>query len=175
MTQEQHLVLVIFVGIAAAAFLIQSVAVLGIFLRFRKLSARLDRLLAEVTAKMQGVSDHLDEVLQAAKPVADHMVSINGSIASMATTLRERVEALDKFAAEMTDSSRLQVAKVDDLISGSVVKFDDTLTVLQKSIVEPVTEITALLKGLKIGLEFFFRGPRAADVSRARQDEEMFI
>ncbi|MBI4484094.1 MAG: hypothetical protein HY652_14555 [Acidobacteria bacterium] len=168
MTEQQSWWLIAFVGITAVAFLIQALAVFGIFVRFKKLTGLVNQLLADLNAKVEGVTGNVNDILEAVKPIPNH-------IASISVALRDRVEELDKFIGETTEAARLQVAKIDDVVSTSIVKFDDTLTTLQKSVVNPVIEITALLKGVKTGLEFLFRKPRTPDISQARQDEEMFI
>ena len=75
---------------------------------------------------------------------------------------------------ETTDAARLQVAKIQDLVETSSTKIAETFDMVQKGIVAPVNEIAALIRGLKVGFGFFFRGRRSPS-DQSHHDEEMFI
>ena len=90
------------------------------------------------------------------------------------SVVSNRVKDLDSFVEDTTDAARLQVAKIQDLVETSSVRITETFDMVQKGIVAPVNELTALIRGLKVGLGFFFRG-RKDPSSQSHHDEEMFI
>jgi hypothetical protein len=52
---------------------------------------------------------------------------------------------------------------------------ETTADVVQRNVLAPIQEISAVVKGVRSGLEFLFSRRRAPSVSEATQDEQLFI
>jgi hypothetical protein len=46
---------------------------------------------------------------------------------------------------------------------------------VQRGVLAPVQEVSAVIKGMQAGLEFLFSRRRSTSVSEAAQDEQLFI
>ena len=89
--------------------------------------------------------------------------------------LRERTANVDEVAAELLEKSRLQMIRVDRMVSDLVEKVETTAGAVQRGVLGPIQEISAVVKGVRSGLEFLFTRRRVTNVSEATQDEQLFI
>ena len=89
--------------------------------------------------------------------------------------LRDRTASADQVAAELLDKSRSQIARVDRMISELVEKVGTTADTVQRGVLGPIQELSAVVKGIRSGLEFLFTRRRVTNVSEATQDEQLFI
>ena len=56
-----------------------------------------------------------------------------------------------------------------------VEKVETTADSVQKGVLGPIQEVSAVVKGVRSGLEFLFSRRRVTNVSEATQDEQLFI
>jgi hypothetical protein len=89
--------------------------------------------------------------------------------------LRERTGDVDALVAELVDKSRAQVIRMDRMVSDLAQKVEATSEAVQRGVLVPVQEVSAVLKGFQAGLEFLFSRRRTTSVSEAAQDEQLFI
>ena len=80
-----------------------------------------------------------------------------------------------QVAAELLEKSRSQIVRVDQMVSDLVEKVETTADSVQKGVLGPVNEVSAVVKGVRAGLEFLFSRRRVTNVSEATQDEQLFI
>jgi methyl-accepting chemotaxis protein len=174
MSSSETTLLTVFTGIVALAFVLQSLACIGVFRAVRKLSERLEGMSAETTKSILSLSSNLNELLSALRRIVGKVEGIAEPVSAVTKLVHQRAVDLDSFVEETTDAARLQVAKIQDLVETSSTKIEETFAMVQKGIVAPVNEIAALIRGLKVGLGFFFRGRRSPS-DQSHHDEEMFI
>lgn len=167
-------VLAVFTGIVAAALLTQSIAFWRISISVRNISKGFDRLSEDLLRRVETVSSGVNDLLASLKPVVETIQTIQQRIAASSEIIHDRVVELDHFAQEFTDTARSQLLRIQDAVESSSKKFEETVETLQRGILAPVSEISAIMRGLKIGLDFFFRGRRPPS-HQPHQDEEMFI
>jgi phosphoenolpyruvate synthase/pyruvate phosphate dikinase len=73
------------------------------------------------------------------------------------------------------DKSRAQVVRVDQMVSDLIEKVETTSDAVQRGVLAPIQEVSAVIKGMQAGLEFLFSRRRTTSVSEAVQDEQLFI
>ncbi len=56
-----------------------------------------------------------------------------------------------------------------------VARVESTADSVQKGVLGPIQEMSAVVKGVRSGLEFLFTRRRVTNVSEATQDEQLFI
>jgi len=167
-------VLTAFTGIAALALLLQGLALWGIRSSLRTVSSRVETVTGDIQKKFESVATGLTELLAILKPLAQNLETIEHHVAATTETVHKRVADLDSFLEDTTDAARLQVAKIQDLVDTMSTGVEETFDFLQKGVRAPVTEFSALIRGIKVGLDFFMRG-RRRPTRPSHQDEEMFI
>jgi hypothetical protein len=158
--------------LVAIAVLMQAGAMLGIWLSIRKVPGQIESVRSDVKQR-------LDPLAQAALEIVNNsrepLRTISANLAEISTILRNRTANADQVAAELLDKSRSQIDRVDRMVSDLVEKVETTASVVQKGVLGPIQEVSAVVKGVRSGLEFLFSRRRVTNVSEATQDEQLFI
>ncbi len=166
--------LVVFVGIVAVALLLQSLAFWGMHKSLQNLSNRLERTAASFLKTTESASHDVGELIQIVKVLAEKLRAIEESLSSTTDIVQKRVVQLDGFLEETTDAARLQVARIQEAIDSASRRVEDTFSILHHRVLAPVNEVSAIITGIKVGLDVL-TGRRRRPVNPSRQDEEMFI
>jgi hypothetical protein len=161
-------------GIAAGALLLQGIALWGIRNSLRTVSARMDTLSADLQKRLTTLSEEFSEFLATVKPLAHDFSKVEQRITATTEMIQKRVVAVDGFLEESLKAARLEVVRIQDLVDTVSKTVEETFEMVQKGVLAPVTELGAVVRGIKAGLDLFFRG-RKAPSRQPHQDEEMFI
>jgi len=74
---------------------------------------------------------------------------------------------------------RIQVIRADQILSGALEVVEETGTKFRSTLWGPIKQASAVMKGIKVGLDLLrnVRGERrsSVDVEGLEQDEELFI
>jgi hypothetical protein len=175
MTQNQILALIaVFTGIAAVALLLQSIAFLAIARSMRNISTRVDRLGTDVSNAIGTVSAKADEFLTILKGMADKIYALENNLTATSAVIQKRVVELDSFLEETTNAARLQVLRVQAVVENISSKVEETFDLLHQRVLAPINEITAIIRGIRVALDFLQRH-RKPPARTSHQDDEMFI
>ncbi len=175
MSAYDTLLLEIFTGVVAVSLLLQSLVLLGIYRYVRALTARLEGACADLTKNIDALAGKLDRLLAGITGMAEGVRSLEENLTSTTAIVHKRVVELDSFVAEVTDAARLQVLRIQDVIDTASRRIEETFDVLHDSVLAPVTEVNAILRGVKAALDFLLRKRKSPSGSTTQQDEEMFI
>ncbi|MBI4465068.1 MAG: hypothetical protein HY647_10220, partial [Acidobacteria bacterium] len=110
-------------------------------------------LLVESREKVQVISTNLVEITQQVK---------------------NQVNRLDSFVTDASERAHLQLVRLDELLSNTVGRVEETTEVIQRSVLVPIRELSAVLAGVRTALDFLFRRNKSG-VDRVTHDEELFI
>ena len=162
----------IFVGVTAAAVVIQAGILVALYVAVRKSSSRMEALATEVKAKVLPTADTAQSILVALRPKID---TIAANVTESTTVVRGQIERLDATVSDVVDRTRLQVIRADELLNRTMDRIEDTSEIVHRTVVSPVRQLSGLIQGLTAGLEFLLGAKR-----RSRQDvtvpqDEMFI
>ena len=161
--------------LVSVAVLMQAGAMLGIWLALRKLAEQVESGRSDIKQRIEPLAQLSQSVLEIVNSSREPLRTISANLAEISTTLRERTSSVDEVAAELLDKSRAQIVRVDRMVSGLVDKVESTADVVQKGMLVPINEVSAVMKGVRSGLEFLFSHRRVTNVSEATQDEQLFI
>ena len=164
--------LTIFIIIAAAALVLQGLAMYGLYKVVARMQVEVSNLRAEITSHIDPLADALAEIVTSSR---DPLRSFISDLAEVARVLRESSGSLDEVLDDLLDRFRLQVIRVDQTITDVLEKVDKTTATVQRNIIGPVSEASAVLKGIQAGLDFFLSRRRESRASDVPQDEQMFI
>jgi len=169
---EHDTLLTVFVIVAALALVMQMLVMAGIYLAMRDLHRDLVDVRALTKQRLDALSERVTEFIASSRePVRD----IAANLAEISRTLRDRTSQLDSVVADFLDRSRLQIIRLDQLVTSLVDKAENTAGAVEKRVVAPVQEMAAVIAGVRKGFEFLFARRRNAAVSETTQDEQMFI
>ncbi len=148
--------LLVFVGVAALAFVLQSVSIWLASRAVRKTVESVREQTAFLETEIKSLTEKLGEVTENLKPVAGLANEFNSNARSAMDLFRERSEDIDQLIQELVQVGREQASKVDYIVTDTVEKFEQTTDVIQERVVNPAIEISSFLKGIRSGLDYFF-------------------
>lgn len=169
---SQETVLTVFVIIAALAFVAQAFLMYLLYHSLRDLPGKIDGIRADVKQRLDPITQSVTEILADSR---EPMRTITANLAEISRILRDRTNNVDEVVADLVDRSRLQIIRVDQMVSGLAEKVESAADKVHTQILTPIQEISAVIKGVRSGLEFLFSRRRVSSVSEATQDEQMFI
>ena len=158
--------------LVAIAVLMQAGAMLGMWLAVRKVTEQIESVKSDVKQRIDPLAQSVLEIVNNSR---EPLRTISANLAEISTMLRVRTANADQVAAELLDKSRTQIVRVDQMVSGLVDKVEVTASAVQRGVMAPIAEVSAVMKGVRSGLEFLFSHRRVTNVSEATQDEQMFI
>jgi methyl-accepting chemotaxis protein len=170
--------LIIFVAVAAVAILIQAVILFLIYRSTNRASARMEGIAARIEERSTPVLITAYAILTDAQP---KIRDITSNLAEATAVVRANVTQIGEATAEIVERARMQAVRVDELISGTVNRIEDTAEMVQNTVVHPVRKIQAILQALQAGIGFLrqgrSRGRRDGTTGQAvdGDEEEMFI
>jgi ABC-type transporter Mla subunit MlaD len=169
---EQTTGLTLALVLVSIAVLMQAGAMLGIWLAIRKLPGEVDKVRADIKQRLDPVAQSTLEIINNSR---EPLRTITANLAEISRMLRDRSSDADRVAAELLDKSRSQIVRLDGMVTDLADKVEDTANSVQKGVLAPIQEISAVVKGVRSGIEFLFKHRRVTNVSEATQDEQLFI
>jgi hypothetical protein len=167
-------VLTAFVVVAALAIVIQAGILAGMFFTMKKTSARMEDVASKVEDRALPLLDSAKTILDDSGP---RLKEITANMAEISTRLRGQAERMDVTFSDLVDRTHLQVIRVDELVSRTLDKVEETTEMVQTTVVTPVKQMSAIMQGLSAGIGSYLARRRKAtlDQSSAVEDEELFI
>ena len=165
--------LTIFVIIAALALAGQATAMLGLYLSLRNLPRQIEDIRRVVKDRVDPLADSVREILASSR---DPVHALTTNLAEISHVVRERASSVDLLLADVLEKSRAQIIRVDQLITNLAQKVETTANAVERRVMAPAQEVSAVVAGVRTGLEFLFSGKRRkSNVDHVAHDEELFI
>jgi signal transduction histidine kinase len=169
--------LTVFIALTGVAVLLQAGVLLAMYLAMRKATSDLQALAAEVRTKVLPAIDQAQQIISDIRPKIDVIAE---NVRDTSTTVKAQVQRIDATVNDMVDRARLQVIRADELLGRTLDRVEHTSEFVQKTVVSPVRQISGLMQGITVGLEFLFAS-RGRKNGGGREDrrpvpqDEMFI
>ena len=122
--------------------------------------------------RINPVISRLQMLVEEAQPRISSMIS---DAAEMTHVARSQVQRVDRMVTEAVDRLRMQLVHADQILTGAMEAVEDTGSRLRSSVWRPVQSVSALVRGIQTGLEFYRGRRRQANVPNEQQDEGLFI
>ena len=163
-----------FVIVAALAIVIQAGILAGMFLAVKKTSDQVVRVSSEVSEKLIPVLEKTNALLEDSR---SRITSVMADTAEIAHLARNQANRFDRVVGEGMEMLRVQIVRADQVISGVLESLEDAHTQVRKTVSGPITQVVALLRGVKAGLDFFYGGKSSKGESSRNpaSEEELFI
>ena len=163
----------IFLGIVVTiAILMQASAMVGMWLAVRKIPGQITQIRSDVRQHLDPLTTSMTELLTITR---EPLQTVTSNLAEISQTLRERSAQVDEVVEDLMDKSRVQIIRADQLMANLVDKVEVTTDKVQETVLGPLNEISAVIKGVQSGLDFLFSRRRPAGVGETTQDEQLFI
>ena len=163
----------IFVGVTAAAVVvIQAGILVALFVAVRKSSSRMEALATEVKTKVMPTADTAHAMLVELRPKID---TIATNVSETTRVVRGQIERLDATIGDVVDRTRLQGIRADELLKRTMDRIEQTSNVVYRTVVSPVRQLSGLVQGVTVGLEFLMGGKRRRGQDLSVPQDELFI
>jgi hypothetical protein len=166
----------IFIVITGVAVLLQAGILFAMYLGMRQTSSRIEALADEVKIKLLPAVDHAEAFLTEIRP---KLQIIADNLQASTVVLRAQVERVDATVNDTVDRARLQIIRADELLGRTLDRVEQTSDMVHQTVISPVRQISGIMQGITVGLEFLFGGrARKNGASRERRpvpQDEMFI
>jgi len=161
----------LFIAVATVAIVVQMAVLLAIFLQLRETVRQFTRLANDFHTRLSPILHRTSRILEDSE---DRIASIMGDAAEIARVARSQAQKVDRVFTDAVERLRLQVVRADHILTGTLEVIENTGSKIRRTVWEPGQQASAVLKGIKAGLDFI-RGQRRTQPDSARQDEELFI
>jgi hypothetical protein len=163
-----------FVIVAAVAIVLQMLILLGMFMAVRQLSKRVNQTLDDVRSRVLPVLSGVQALVDEARP---HIVNAVANAAEVTNLARNQAQRLDRVVGEALERVRMQLAHVDQILTGTLETVESAGTSFKRTVWAPVQSVAAVIRGVQTGLEFYRGRRRPFDGAgeREQQDENLFI
>jgi hypothetical protein len=157
----------------------QTIALIALVLAMRQLSTRMASLMATIEEATQNAGPVLRAAREMLTDSKEKLSLVSQNLVEVSQLTKQQMARFDDVMADVSDRLRRQVIRLDDLVSNTVARVEETTEAVQKNVLKPVREISAILTGVRTGLEVLLhrnrsRAGRPAP-GRATQEEELFI
>jgi hypothetical protein len=160
-----------FIVIAAIAIVMQMAILLGMFLQLQVAIRNFTKIANNLQTRIDPILVRTNRILEDSE---DRIASIMGDAAELTRLARSQAQKVDRVLTDTVERIRIQLVRADQILTGTLEVIEEAGTTIRSTVWQPVHRVSAILKGVKAGLDYFRRG-RRAESDGANQDEELFI
>jgi hypothetical protein len=162
--------------VVAAAMVIQISLLAALFFQTRRTMQKLDKTVTDLNARAGPILTRVQILLDDTQPKISTMVSDAAHIVYLA---RGQAQKVDRVFTDAADRLRGQLLHVDRILTGTMEAVEDAGTQFRTSFWRPVQKASALVQGIKVGLDLLRSRRRGRNSGNrepsAEQEEELFI
>src|ERR1700675_1328001 len=162
-----------FIVIAAVAIVIQMGILLAMLVSMRSAIENFTQLAKDLHTRIDPILLRTNRILEDSE---DRISSVMGDAAEITRLARSQAQKVDRVFTDAVERLRVQVIRADQIITGVIEVVEEAGSPVRKTVWGPIHQVSAVIKGLKVGLDLI-RGQqrRRPEPDGATQDEELFI
>jgi len=161
-----------FVIISGIAIVVQMVILAVMYSQMRTSLNHFTRIANDLHSRLDPILGRIDHILEDSE---DRITSIMGDAAEVTRLARSQAQKVDRVFTDAVERLRIQVIRADHILTGTLEVIEETGSKVRKTLWGPVQQASAILKGLKVGLDYLRGQKRRSETETAPQDEELFI
>ena len=160
--------------IAAIALVVQVVILTALFFQLRRTTENVNRLMGDLHSRVGPILTRVQILLDDTQPKISSMVNDASHIVYLA---RGQAQKIDRVFTDAADRLRGQLVHADRILAGTLEAVEDAGSKFKHSFWRPVQKASALVQGIKVGLDLLRsrRSRSRGDEPREQQEEELFI
>jgi methyl-accepting chemotaxis protein len=162
------------VAIATLSMLGMSIMMLSMIKVLAHLKSKVDHLVDRTEPMIDSVrfvindnAPKISEIMTSAKETAANARDVSA-------VAKDQAHRFADVGRDIADRTKVQVARVDAAVDDTVEHVQELGENLKTAVMKPATEVSGVIAGIRAGVAAYANG-RRPNVSRATQDEEMFI
>ena len=160
--------------VATIALIVQVAILIGLFLQLKRTTEAINRMIADLHTRIGPILTRTQILLDDTQPKITSLVDDASHVVYLA---RVQAQKMDKVFSEASDRLRGQLVRADRILTGTLEAVEDAGTQVRRTILGPVQKASAVVQGIKVGLDFLRarRSRRDSVEETLEQDEELFI
>jgi hypothetical protein len=169
-----QIAIVIFSIVAAVALVVQVAILIGLFVQLKRTTESINGMITDLHSRMGPILTRTQIMLDDTQPKITALIDDASHIVYLA---RGQAQKMDKVFTEASDRLRGQLVRADRILTGALETVEDAGTQVRRNFLAPVQKATALVHGIKVGLDFLRarRGQRETVPEGVEQEDELFI
>lgn len=161
-----------FIVVAALAIIIQSAMLVGMFFQIKTTVREITKVTNEFQNRMGPILLRVSRILDDSE---ERIHSIMSDASEITRVARTQAQKVDRVFSEALERLRMQIQRADQILTGTLEVIEDTGSKFKNSVWRPVQQASALIKGIKVGIDIL-RGRREnSENVPVTEDEELFI
>ena len=161
--------------VAAIALVVQVAILIALFVQLRRTTESINRMVSDLHTRMGPILTRTQILLDDTQPKISALVDDASHVVYLART---QAQKMDKVFTEATDRLRGQLVRADRILSGALEAVEEAGVNVRRSFLGPMQKVSALVHGIKIGLDVL-RSRRSSEPESAgevmEQEDELFI
>jgi hypothetical protein len=164
---------VFFSIVTAIALVVQVVILTALFFQMRRTMENVNRVVSDLHSRVSPLLTRVQILLEETQPKITTMVADAAHIVYLA---RGQAQKVDRVFTDAADRLRGQLLHADRILTGTLEAIEDAGAQFRNSFWRPVRKASALVQGIKVGLDLLRarRGGSRQD-EPAEREEELFI
>jgi len=161
----------IFVGVIAAGVIVQTIALVVMSVAIVKVGKRIEEISGDLRGRINPILSRIHNIVEETQP---RIAGVMADAAEMTHLARSQAQRIDRIVGESLERLRLQLLHIDQMVTGALEAVEETGTKVKRTVWAPVRSVTAVVRGIQTGLEFYRGNRRRAD-GPAGEDDNLFI
>jgi hypothetical protein len=167
----------VFSIVSAIALVVQVSILAALFFEVKRTMAKVNKVTDDLSTRVSPMVTRMQLLLDDTQPKITSMVNDASHVVYLA---RGQAQKVDRLVSDASDRLRGQLVRADRILTGALEAVEDAGIQMRRTVLGPVKQASALLTGLKVGLDML-RNRRASastvppDEPQEQQEEELFI
>jgi len=164
----------LFIVVAALTLIVQAGILVLLFFQLRKTTDSVNKMMEDLHSRLGPILTRTQIMLDETQPRIAALVEDASHIVYLTRT---QAQKFDRIATEASDRLRGQLVHIDRILTGTLEAVEGAGAQMRRSFWGPVHKASALVQGIKIGLDVL-RSRRSAppgNESNVEQEDELFI
>jgi 5-hydroxyisourate hydrolase-like protein (transthyretin family) len=162
-----------FIVIAAIAIVMQMAVMVAMMLQVKKSLEHFTRLSTDLQGRIDPILSRTNRILEDSE---GRISSVMGDTAEITRTARSQAQKIDRVFTDTIERLQIQVIRADQILTGAMEVVDEAGSKFRSTLWGPIRQASAVMKGIKVGLDMLRRHQGGIPESEAAsQDEELFI
>ncbi len=160
--------------VAAIALIVQVGILIALFLQMKRTTESINKVVNDLNTRVGPILTRTQLLLDDTQPKIANLVEDASQIVYLA---RGQAQKMDRIMTEATDRMRGQLVRADRILTGTLEAVEDAGFAVRRNFMGPVQKASALVQGIKIGLDVLRsrRGNKTSMRETVEQEDELFI
>jgi len=161
-----------FIVVAAIAIVIQMAILAAMYVQMRTAIQHFTRVTAQLQSRVDPILVRASRILDDSE---DRVRTIMSNAAELTEIARSQAQKVDRVFTDAVERLRIQVVKADQILTGALEVIEEAGSTFRTKLWQPFHQASAILKGVKAGIDFIRGQAKRPASDPTTQDEELFI